>query len=42
MEQALQIKEQAESPVEVTVTAVTVGAEKAVDAVRQALQMGAY
>jgi electron transfer flavoprotein beta subunit len=41
VEQALQVKEQAESPVEVTVTAVTVGPEKAVDAVRKALQMGA-
>jgi electron transfer flavoprotein beta subunit len=41
VEQALQIKEKAESPDDVTVTAVTVGPEKAVDAVRKALQMGA-
>ena len=41
VEQALQIKEKAESPEDVTVTALTVGPEKAVDAVRKALQMGA-
>ena len=41
VEQALQIKEKSESPEDVTVTAVTVGPEKAVDAVRKALQMGA-
>src|SRR5262245_10426885 len=41
VEQALQIKEKAENPEDVTVTALTVGPEKAVDAVRKALQMGA-
>jgi electron transfer flavoprotein beta subunit len=41
VEQALQIKEKAESPEDVTVTAVCVGPEQAVDAVRKALQMGA-
>ncbi|MFF0371635.1 electron transfer flavoprotein subunit beta/FixA family protein [Micromonospora sp. NPDC005087] len=41
VEQALQIKEKAENPEDVTVTAVTIGPEKAVDAVRKALQMGA-
>jgi electron transfer flavoprotein beta subunit len=41
VEQALQIKEKAESPDEVTVTALCVGPEQAVDAVRKALQMGA-
>jgi electron transfer flavoprotein beta subunit len=40
VEQALQIKEKAEGD-DVTVTALTVGPEKAVDAVRKALQMGA-
>jgi electron transfer flavoprotein beta subunit len=40
VEQALQIKEKAEGD-EVTVTALCVGPEKAVDAVRKALQMGA-
>ena len=40
VEQALQIKEK-RADEEVTVTAVTVGPEKAVDAVRKALQMGA-
>ena len=40
VEQALQIKEKP-SPEDVTVTALTVGPEKAVDAVRKALQMGA-
>ncbi len=41
VEQALQIKEKSESPDDVTVTAVCVGPEQAVDAVRKALQMGA-
>jgi electron transfer flavoprotein beta subunit len=41
VEQALRLKEKAESPDDVTVTAVTVGPEKAADAVRKALQMGA-
>jgi len=42
VEQALQLKEGAgESGEEVTVTALTVGPEKAADAVRKALQMGA-
>ena len=40
VEQALQIKEKADGD-EVTVTALSVGPEKAVDAVRKALQMGA-
>ena len=40
VEQALQIKEKAEGD-ETTVTAVCVGPEKALDAVRKALQMGA-
>jgi electron transfer flavoprotein beta subunit len=40
VEQALQIKEKAEGD-EVTVTALCVGPEKGVDAVRKALQMGA-
>jgi electron transfer flavoprotein beta subunit len=40
VEQALQLKEKAEGD-EVTVTALCVGPEKAVDAVRKALQMGA-
>lgn len=40
VEQALQLKEAAEGE-EVTVTALTVGPEKALDAVRKALQMGA-
>jgi electron transfer flavoprotein beta subunit len=40
VEQALQLKEKAGES-EVTVTALTVGPEKAVDAVRKALQMGA-
>ncbi len=39
IEQALQIKEKSED--EVTVTALTIGPEQAVDAVRKALQMGA-
>ncbi len=41
VEQALQIKEKAENPEDVTVTAICVGPEQAVDAVRKALQMGA-
>src|SRR5215212_1191380 len=41
VEQALQIKETAESPDEVEVTAVSVGPEQALDAIRKALQMGA-
>ena len=41
VEQALQIKEKSENPEDVTVTAVCVGPEAAVDAVRKALQMGA-
>jgi electron transfer flavoprotein beta subunit len=41
VEQALRIKEKADSPDEVEVTAVCVGPESAVDAVRKALQMGA-
>ena len=41
VEQALQIKEKAGDGAEVTVTALTIGPEKAVDAVRKALQMGA-
>jgi electron transfer flavoprotein beta subunit len=41
VEQALQIKEKAESPDDVEVTALTIGPEQAVDAVRKALQMGA-
>jgi electron transfer flavoprotein beta subunit len=40
VEQALQIKEKAESPEDVVVTALCVGPEQAVDAVRKALQMG--
>jgi len=40
VEQALQLKEKAENPEDVTVTAVCVGPEQAVDAVRKALQMG--
>ncbi len=41
VEQELQIKEKAESPEDVTVTALCVGPEKGIDAVRKALQMGA-
>src|ERR1044072_3941728 len=41
VKQAHQIKEKSETPEDVTVTAVTIGPEKAVDAVRKALQMGA-
>ena len=40
VEQALQFREKREGE-EITVTALTVGPEKAVDAVRKALQMGA-
>jgi electron transfer flavoprotein beta subunit len=40
VEQALQIKEKAESPEDVVVTALCVGPQTAVDAVRKALQMG--
>ncbi len=41
VEQALQLKEKAESPEDVKVTALCVGPESASDAVRKALQMGA-
>ncbi|MEJ7795317.1 MAG: electron transfer flavoprotein subunit beta/FixA family protein [Nocardioides sp.] len=41
VEQALQIKEKSETPADITVTALCVGPEKGVDAVRKALQMGA-
>src|SRR5690242_1948418 len=41
VEQALQLKEKSETPDDVTVTALCVGPEKGVDAVRKALQMGA-
>jgi electron transfer flavoprotein beta subunit len=41
VEQALQLKEKSENPDDVTVTALCVGPEKGVDAVRKALQMGA-
>jgi electron transfer flavoprotein beta subunit len=41
VEQALQIKEKAETPDDVVVTALCVGPEQALDAVRKALQMGA-
>jgi len=41
VEQALQIKEKGENPDDVEVTALCVGPEQAVDAVRKALQMGA-
>src|SRR3954453_17518854 len=41
VEQALQLKEKAGDGAEVEVTALCVGPEKAVDAVRKALQMGA-
>jgi electron transfer flavoprotein beta subunit len=40
VEQALQIKEKADNPEDVVVTALCVGPEQAVDAVRKALQMG--
>lgn len=41
VEQALQVKEKQGDAAEVTVTALSVGPEKAADAVRKALQMGA-
>ena len=41
VEQALQIKEKSESPEDTKVIALCVGPEKALDAVRKALQMGA-
>jgi electron transfer flavoprotein beta subunit len=41
VEQALQIREKAESPDDVVVTALCVGPEQALNAVRKALQMGA-
>ncbi len=41
VEQALQLKEKAEDPASVTVTALTVAPGAGVDAVRKALQMGA-
>src|SRR5688572_23627191 len=41
VEQALQLKEKADDPTSVTVTALTVAPETGVDAVRKALQMGA-
>jgi electron transfer flavoprotein beta subunit len=41
VEQALQIKDKADDPASVEVTALCVGPEQAVDAVRKALQMGA-
>jgi electron transfer flavoprotein beta subunit len=41
VEQALQIKEKQDDAAETTVTALCVGPEKATDAVRKALQMGA-
>jgi electron transfer flavoprotein beta subunit len=41
VEQALQIKEKADNPNDVVVTALCVGPEQALDAVRKALQMGA-
>jgi len=41
VEQALQIKEKSENPAETKVTALCVGPEKALDAIRKALQMGA-
>ncbi len=41
VEQALQIKEKSDNPEDTTVTALCVGPEKGVDAVRKALQMGA-
>jgi electron transfer flavoprotein beta subunit len=41
VEQALQIREKAESPDDVLVTALCVGPDRAVDALRKALQMGA-
>jgi electron transfer flavoprotein beta subunit len=41
VEQALQLKEKSDNPEETTVTALCIGPEAAVDAVRKALQMGA-
>ena len=41
VEQALQLKEKSDNPDDVEVTALCVGPDKAVDAVRKALQMGA-
>lgn len=41
VEQALQIKEKSDNPDDVEVTALTIGPEKASEAVRKALQMGA-
>ncbi len=41
IEQALQIREKSDTPDDVKVTALCVGPEKGVDAVRKALQMGA-
>ncbi len=41
VEQALQLKEKSENPEDTKVTALCVGPEKAADAVRKALQMGA-
>jgi electron transfer flavoprotein beta subunit len=41
VEQSLQLKEKNEDPESVQVTALTVGPESAVDAIRKALQMGA-
>ncbi len=41
VEQALQLKEKSENPDDTKVTALCVGPEKAADAVRKALQMGA-
>jgi electron transfer flavoprotein beta subunit len=41
VEQALQLKEKADDPESVTVTALTIAPEAGVDAVRKALQMGA-
>ncbi len=40
VEQALQLKEKSDDPAATTVTALCVGPEKAVDAVRKSLQMG--
>jgi len=41
VEQSLQLKEKSDDPESVSVTALTVGPEQAVDAIRKALQMGA-
>jgi electron transfer flavoprotein beta subunit len=40
VEQALQLKEKSDNPEDTVVTALSIGPEKAVDAVRKALQMG--